>query len=81
MTYSEIAESTKALAAGLQMRYKLRPGDMVAVALPTCLEYSITTLALNLCGATSTLINPAQTICNFVYQKQVNFFGNSIRFL
>jgi acyl-CoA synthetase (AMP-forming)/AMP-acid ligase II len=54
-----------ALAAGLQLKLNLKPGEIVAVALPTCLEYSITVLALNLCGATSTLINPGQTICIF----------------
>lgn len=48
------------------MKCNLRPGDMVAIALPTCLEYSITTLAVNLCGGASTLINPSQTICKTI---------------
>lgn len=64
LTYSQIVSTTSALATGLQTKYKLQPGDMVAVALPTCLEYSITVLAINLCGATSVLINPSQTIRN-----------------
>lgn len=71
LTYNEIADSTLALAAGFQLKFNLKPGDMVAVALPTCLEYSITTLALNLCGATSTLINPAQTISELTHCVQL----------
>lgn len=72
LSYHEICENTLALAAGLQLKLNLKPGDMVAVALPTCLDYSITVLALNLCGATSTLINPGQTICkinNFSFDQ------------
>ncbi|XP_046655334.1 4-coumarate--CoA ligase 1-like isoform X3 [Daphnia pulicaria] len=71
LSYNEICENILALAAGLQLKLNLKPGEIVAVALPTCLEYSITVLALNLCGATSTLINPGQTISELTHCVQL----------
>ena len=52
------------LAAGLQTKLNLKMKDIVAIALPNCLDYPIIGMAINLAGATATLINPAQTICN-----------------
>ena len=61
-TYAGFIEHTRALAAGMQIKFQVSPGDRVAVALPLCLEYPITTLAAQLTGAAAVLINPAQTI-------------------
>ena len=46
--------------------------DVVAVALPNCLDYPIIAMALNLAGAAGTLINPAQTICMYQMFKAVH---------
>lgn len=62
-TYVEVAEKMKSLAAGLQIKFNLALGERIAIALPLCMEYSIASLAVQLCGATAVLINPAQTIC------------------
>lgn len=61
-TYAEIVRQTEALAAGMQAKFNLAPRDRVAVVLPLCLEYPVTTIAVQLAGATAVLINPAQTI-------------------
>lgn len=58
----QLIDSIRSLAAGLQTKIRLKLGDMVAIALPTCLEYIVVVLAVNLCGATNVLINPSQTI-------------------
>ena len=61
-SYTEVIGNTQALAAALQMRLNVQPKDMVAIVLPNCLEYPIAALAVTLCGATVTLINPNQNI-------------------
>ena len=53
------------MAAGLQAQFNIKIKDVVAVALPNCLDYPIIALALNLAGATAALINPAQTACTY----------------
>jgi len=50
------------LAAGLQLKFNIKPKEKVAVFLPTCVEYPVITLAIQLCGGTAVLINPGQTI-------------------
>lgn len=79
-TYSEIISTTKALAAGLHFRLGLKHGDNVAIAMPaSCMEYPIAILAINLCGASATLINPSLTQSSgqlhIIFNKIVfNFF-------
>ena len=63
-TFAEIVQKTRALAAGLQIKFNLAKGDRVAIVLPHTLDYPIAALAVQLVGATAVLINPAQTICN-----------------
>ena len=63
LTYNQIIHDTKALAAGLQIKLHLKEKQSVAVALPSCLDYMVTILGINLCGATGVLMNPSQTTC------------------
>ena len=62
------------LATGLQAKLNLELKDIVAIALPNCLDYPIIGMAINMAGATATLINPGQTICNYnTHYHQVKF--------
>lgn len=61
-TYSQIKENSYALAAGFQIEFNLKRGDIVAVLLPNCLEHPIIIFGITLCGATASLINPSHTI-------------------
>lgn len=61
ITYSNILDRTRLLAAALQTTFKLQPKENVAVVLPNCLDYPSIVLAIQLCGAVATLINPSQT--------------------
>ena len=72
LTYNQVISNTTALAAGLQKKFNLKMKDVVAVALPNCLDYPIIAMALNLAGAAGTLINPAQTICMYQMFKAVH---------
>jgi len=65
LTYTQVIDTTVSLAAGLQTTLNLKMKDVVAIALPNCFDYPIIGMAINLAGATATLINPAQTICKF----------------
>ncbi len=61
-TYTKVRSDITELAAGLQVKCNLKPKEKIAVFLPTCVEYPIITLAVQLCGATAVLINPGQTV-------------------
>lgn len=61
MTYAEIINESKDLAAGLQAKFSLKPKETVAIALPSSLQYANAVLGVNLCGATAVLMNPSQT--------------------
>jgi len=61
VTYGDILNRTKLLAASLQTTFNLKPKENVAVVLPNCIDYPSIVLAIQLCGAVATLINPAQT--------------------
>ena len=67
---------TKALAADFQLKYSLKAGDPVAIALPTCLEYPVAVLSVNLCGSVAILINPSQTTCKIIEQISFYFLKN-----
>ncbi|XP_057377430.1 uncharacterized protein LOC130698815 [Daphnia carinata] len=62
ITFSQIVNQTKALAAGLQIKFGVQPKENIAIVLPSCLEYPVAVLGVNYCGAAATLINPSQTI-------------------
>lgn len=64
LTFSQIVNQTKALAAGLQIKFGVQPKENIAIVLPSCLEYPVAVLGVNYCGAAATLINPSQTISN-----------------
>lgn len=62
LTYPEITQSIRALASTLQLKFNVKPKETVAIALPSCFEYPIAFLGINLCGSTAVLINPSQTL-------------------
>lgn len=73
LTYAQVNCSVRGLAGGLQSRFGIKPGTSVAVALPVCMEYGPTVLAINLLGATAILFNPTQTKGPF-YLSITNYF-------
>ena len=74
LTYNQIAEASKALAVGLKIKFHLKEKEGVAVALPSCLDYMVTILGINLCGATGILINPSQTTCKIMFRNSIYLF-------
>jgi len=59
-THSEMLRSVRKLAAALQ-RDGLAKGHYVAIALPNCVEFTISVLAVSLCGAVAAFVNPVYT--------------------
>jgi len=57
ITYGELADSAARLAGGLTRGYRLEPGDRVAIASPTCLEYLITYWGLQWAGLVPVPVN------------------------
>jgi len=61
VSYSDLLNRSSLLAASLQSKFNLKPKENVAVVLPNCTDYPSIVLAIQLCGAVATLINPSQT--------------------
>ncbi len=80
LTFTQIRQSSYALAAGFQIRLNLQHGDNVAVVLPNCVDYPVVIFAVTLCGASATLINPVQTISTACLHFRINnlFAQNAI---
>jgi acyl-CoA synthetase (AMP-forming)/AMP-acid ligase II len=57
ITYGELADSAARLAGGLTRGYRLEPGDRVAIASPTCLEYLIAYWGLQWAGLVPVPVN------------------------
>jgi acyl-CoA synthetase (AMP-forming)/AMP-acid ligase II len=57
ITFAELADEADAVAQGLQLR-GVRPGDVVAIALPSGIEYAIAYHGAIRAGAVATGINP-----------------------
>ena len=64
MTFDEVSSGTRRLAAALRSRFGVADGRTVALALPNCIEYPLTALAVNLAQGTAALVNPAHTLGN-----------------
>ena len=60
MKHSEMLYSIHKLAAGLQAA-GLTKGQNVALALPNCVEFTISVLAVSFCGGVAALVNPVYT--------------------
>lgn len=71
LTFAQIVNNTKALAAGLQIRFGLKARENVAIALPSCQEYPVAVLGINFCGAAGVLINPSQTISMYYNSQNI----------
>lgn len=67
ITYKELADSIKKVAAGLAAR-GFSKGDVVAIYSPNCLEYPIAFGAIALLGGVSTTANPSYTTSELAYQ-------------
>lgn len=57
VTYSELAEGASRLASGLTATAALEPGDRVAIAAPTCMEYLVAYWGLQWAGLVPVPVN------------------------
>jgi len=69
LTYSEYADAVESLAGGL-IAAGVNPGDVVAVFLPNSWEFCISFHAIQLAGATPTLLNPTYREREVRYQLE-----------
>jgi len=60
LSYAELADAVRETAAGLSAR-GLRPGDVLALCAPNCLEFAVAFYAAASAGAVVTTVNPAGT--------------------
>jgi acyl-CoA synthetase (AMP-forming)/AMP-acid ligase II len=60
LSYAELADAVRETAAGLSAR-GLRPGDVLALCAPNCLEFAVAFYAAASAGAVVTTVNPACT--------------------
>lgn len=70
LTYRELAQAAGALAAGLTRALGLEPGDRVAIASPTCLEYLIAYWGLQWAGLVPVPVNvrlPGDAVSHVVH--------------
>jgi len=72
-TFGDIMNATKILSAALQVDYGLQKGEIVALALPNCVEFVVSFLAISRCGGVTTLINPS---CGTSKKKKQKLFKN-----
>jgi acyl-CoA synthetase (AMP-forming)/AMP-acid ligase II len=67
LTYGDLYDQSVALALGLIAR-GIEPGDVVAICSPNLPEYAIAFHGIAMAGATSTTLNPLQTVDELVHQ-------------
>jgi len=60
LSYAELADEVREVAAGLCAR-GVRPGDVLALCTPNCLEFAVTWFAATSAGAIVTTVNPMCT--------------------
>ncbi len=60
LSYAELADTVRQVSAGLCAR-GIRPGDVLALATPNCLEFVVTWFAATSAGAVVTTVNPLCT--------------------
>lgn len=68
MTYSEVDEASRALAAYLQSVARLAPGDRVALMMPNLLQYPIAAAAVLRAGFVVVNVNPLYTTRELAHQ-------------
>ena len=61
MTYAELAQRSKDLAAYMQTHFNIQKGDRVAIMMPNLLQYPVTVYAVLSLGAVVVNINPLYT--------------------
>ena len=60
LSYAELADAVREVGAGLSAR-GIRPGDVLALATPNCLEFAVAWFAAASAGAIVTTVNPLCT--------------------
>ena len=60
LSYAELADAVREVGAGLSAR-GVRPGDVLALGTPNCLEFTVTWFAAMSAGAIVTTVNPLCT--------------------
>jgi acyl-CoA synthetase (AMP-forming)/AMP-acid ligase II len=60
LSYAELADAVREVGAGLSAR-GIRPGDVLALCTPNCLEFAVTSFAATSAGAIVTTVNPLCT--------------------
>ena len=60
LSYAELADAVRETGAGLSAR-GLRPGDVLALCAPNCIEFAVAFYAAASAGAVVTTVNPACT--------------------
>ncbi len=60
LSYAELADAVREVSAGLSAR-GIRPGDVLALCTPNCLEFAVTWFAATSAGAIVTTVNPLCT--------------------
>ncbi|MGN6794600.1 MAG: AMP-binding protein, partial [Streptosporangiaceae bacterium] len=60
LSYAELADAVREVGAGLSAR-GIRPGDVLALATPNCLEFAVAWFAATSAGAIVTTVNPLCT--------------------
>ena len=67
LTYGDLYDGAVALALGLVAK-GIEPGDVVAICSPNLPEYAIAFNGIAMAGATSTTLNPLQTVEDLIHQ-------------
>ena len=60
LSYAELADAVREVGAGMSAR-GIRPGDVLALCTPNCLEFAVTWFAATSAGAIVTTVNPLCT--------------------
>jgi acyl-CoA synthetase (AMP-forming)/AMP-acid ligase II len=60
LSYAELADAVREVGAGLSA-HGMRPGDVLALCTPNCLEFAVTWFAATSIGAVVTTVNPLCT--------------------
>lgn len=61
ISYGKLLELSLRMAAYLQKKFNIKPGDNVALILPNCIQFHIVMMAVHFVGATAVNINPEYT--------------------
>ncbi len=70
ITYRQLADYSRDLAAYFQQRMGLQPGDRLALIMPNCLQYPIVIMAALRAGLIVVNVNPLYTAVELKYELQ-----------